>query len=456
MVVKKVIFFLGFYAIHRRISNGLVLILIFFCFMVFLDSAWGLIDWLETSRIAAAMANGDKNGDGNGIENREIVVSSIRAGMKREFAMMMKAQAECGIIMGQRRVTRSQNSPLTNKAEGIIGKNFMSKKKKKEDKHDVAEEGISEVEEVVDTGMVGGNEEMVGLVAKEGEQKLAQDGVEEVMVIREQGSEVEKIVSEDGAKEEVLIKELKNGIGELMDEELVEIGEEKRVKLDSCGGAVGVGGTVEGKSGGGDTVPESNVGATDFTSLNRAPQKTYFRRFKRSTLKPKEEAVEQPKVAAVEQPVVEVMEAVEQQPKVGALEQPTVEIMEAVEQPTAEVTQTVEHSKMEAVEQPIAEVMEPVEQLPKVEAAEQRKVEEAEQSGSEVVKDEEVVDRSSLVSVPTSSKLEMKMSKKVELKKLPTKLKELLETGFLEGLPVSYVRGSRVILTNLLLNLLAS
>lgn len=40
-------------------------------------------------------------------------------------------------------------------------------------------------------------------------------------------------------------------------------------------------------------------------------------------------------------------------------------------------------------------------------------------------------------------KLEMKMSKKVALKKLPTKIRELIDTGLLEGLPVKYVRGSR-------------
>ncbi|PSR86543.1 Increased DNA methylation like [Actinidia chinensis var. chinensis] len=38
-------------------------------------------------------------------------------------------------------------------------------------------------------------------------------------------------------------------------------------------------------------------------------------------------------------------------------------------------------------------------------------------------------------------KLEMKMSKKIELKRSPTKLRELLETGLLEGLPVRYLRG---------------
>ena len=52
--------------------------------------------------------------------------------------------------------------------------------------------------------------------------------------------------------------------------------------------------------------------------------------------------------------------------------------------------------------------------------------------------------------LPTTSKLEIKMSKTT-----PTKLKELLETGLLQGLRVRYIRGSRVIFIELLLNLLA-
>ncbi|KAK6926698.1 Zinc finger, PHD-finger [Dillenia turbinata] len=43
----------------------------------------------------------------------------------------------------------------------------------------------------------------------------------------------------------------------------------------------------------------------------------------------------------------------------------------------------------------------------------------------------------------TPKQMEIKMSKKVGVSKVPSKMKELLETGLLEGLPVSYIRGSR-------------
>ncbi|KAF8396498.1 hypothetical protein HHK36_018121 [Tetracentron sinense] len=48
---------------------------------------------------------------------------------------------------------------------------------------------------------------------------------------------------------------------------------------------------------------------------------------------------------------------------------------------------------------------------------------------------------------PRKNTLEMKMSKKIALTKFPSKLKELLETGMLEGLPVKYVWGKNVHLT---------
>ncbi|KAL6563652.1 hypothetical protein OROGR_002611 [Orobanche gracilis] len=50
---------------------------------------------------------------------------------------------------------------------------------------------------------------------------------------------------------------------------------------------------------------------------------------------------------------------------------------------------------------------------------------------------------SAVTSTTGLSKLEMKMSKKVELKRIPSRLKDLLETGLLEGLRVRYIHGSK-------------
>lgn len=66
-------------------------------------------------------------------------------------------------------------------------------------------------------------------------------------------------------------------------------------------------------------------------------------------------------------------------------------------------------------------------------------------SDVEFAKGEEAAETHAASPAPSSSKMEMKMSKKVELTKSPTRLKDLLDTGLLEGLSVQYIRGTRVI-----------
>ncbi|KAI3989607.1 hypothetical protein MKX01_036216, partial [Papaver californicum] len=63
----------------------------------------------------------------------------------------------------------------------------------------------------------------------------------------------------------------------------------------------------------------------------------------------------------------------------------------------------------------------------------------------QVVEGEEGIfgDRATLIRSPLSNKLEMKMSKKIGLTKFPTKINELLGTGMLEGLYVSYIFGKK-------------
>ncbi|XP_060169679.1 uncharacterized protein LOC132600489 isoform X1 [Lycium barbarum] len=58
------------------------------------------------------------------------------------------------------------------------------------------------------------------------------------------------------------------------------------------------------------------------------------------------------------------------------------------------------------------------------------------------IKIEEVRETDSAGTMSAPAKLELKMSKKVALTKIPTKLKDLLDTGLLEGLPVRYIRGN--------------
>ncbi|XP_020552448.1 uncharacterized protein LOC105170882 [Sesamum indicum] len=69
------------------------------------------------------------------MDSGEVVVSSIRAGMKREFAMMMKAQSEIGgLPAGGRRMTRSQSTAGSSKGNVQSADKVSSKVKGSESK----------------------------------------------------------------------------------------------------------------------------------------------------------------------------------------------------------------------------------------------------------------------------------------------------------------------------------
>ncbi|XP_075493034.1 uncharacterized protein LOC142530967 isoform X1 [Primulina tabacum] len=81
----------------------------------------------------------------------EVVVSSVRSGMKREFAMMMKAQSEMGgeLSVARRRVTRSQNT-------GSSGKDNVGscKRMKKEDGEKSGRKDMGKVDDEAESGLV--------------------------------------------------------------------------------------------------------------------------------------------------------------------------------------------------------------------------------------------------------------------------------------------------------------
>lgn len=307
------------------------------------------------------MANGNGNSDCNANASvaGELVVSSIKNGLKREFEMMMKAQAECVISLEQRRVTRSQSSPLIKKSPGKDAgfkdsdqglKGFNMRKKRKGDKRKGDKNGVAEEDKAVDVV----DAEM-----------LVEDGKKHNLLNNEEEETKSDVLDANSDEER---KEVKDGVKV-----------EKVIATDS----------------GVEEAPKSvTVGLeTEIGNVNSklaVPPKTYFRRFKK------------PKVAVIEEPKTEVVEKSRME---DVLEQSATEL-------------GVEKSRVEEV---------------------------LEQSATELVADEEVPERNSLeVSTSTLCKPETKMSKKVELSKIPTKLKELLETGLLEGLHVRYVRGARV------------
>ncbi|KAK4441232.1 Increased DNA methylation 1 [Sesamum alatum] len=265
------------------------------------------------------------------IDSGEIVVSSIRAGMKREFAMMMKAQSEMGgLPAGGRRVTRSQSTVSSSKgyvrSDDKVSrkvKGSESKKIKKDEGEKLGGEGVKRLDFDVLDGDKGEKRNAPEVVSNVGDDS----GDLEAGLVAVERREAEKV----GA-------ELREDMPLIIESPLPHVR-----------------GTV------GDSVHEDErpVGETSDLGYGRNEESTSgllerpLRRFTRSALKLHDEEMGLGSTAGV-------------------------------------------------------------------------------------------VDSGSAVTLTTSpSKLEMKMSKKVELKRIPTKLKDLLETGLLEGLHVRYVHGSK-------------
>ncbi|CAI9104954.1 OLC1v1003755C3 [Oldenlandia corymbosa var. corymbosa] len=507
----------------------------------------------KKSGTAGSMANGDGRSDdnGNGNEDGELFESTIRPGMKREFAMMMKAQAESGIFfgrervtrlnspfrqgrltrsqnspLGQGRVTRSQNSPLIKKSPGKNGDYFkkgrvkssdMRKKKKIEDENVIAGE-------VNDVEMLGDDGEQKGSVAAE-EEEVKSDIVDgnsddEKKQHQDRLLEVNEIVDNQGTEnrrgKENLTSEAKDGIVEYMNEDAPVLEEEGGVKVDSDSVAEeapesleklgfenegadsvevdirdpavennlpkdGISKCVcedlivlkedlgaknkavffgedapesvekvvpEGENGDSVKVAASDIG-TPVLPDNGVPERTYVRRFTRSLLKSKVEEV--PKQSGTGWMVNEAFFRSTLVPE----EERGVKVdsdFAAVKAPVSVGKVGLESEDGESVKvvafdagTPATDNRFPLQYARRfTRSLLKPKVGVPEQSGAEEMVDEEVSEGRTLASTSCSCKLEMKMSKKVELRKKPSRLKDLLDTGLLEGIPVRYVRSSRI------------
>ncbi|PIM99977.1 Histone acetyltransferase [Handroanthus impetiginosus] len=264
----------------------------------------------------------------------EIVVSSIRSGMKREFAMMMKAQSDLvGLPAGGRRVTRSQSSGSKDYSgsDGKINKRvkrYHSKRMKKDGAETLGGEDVGKLQavDVLDSDK-GANWDVVEVGSNGGDDSI---NLEDELVAVER-IEVEKL----GADNDIM-----EGVGQPLctQSSLPQVGNSDRDFIHEDDRTVG-----EASDSGLERTGEATCGLSDKP----------VRRFTRSSLK-----------------------------------------------------------------------------LLDVEM--------------EVRSSDGVVESGDAVTLTTSPlKLEMKMSKKVELKRVPTKLKHLLETGLLEGLQVRYIVGSK-------------
>uniref|UniRef100_A0A5B6ZWC6 PHD-type domain-containing protein n=1 Tax=Davidia involucrata TaxID=16924 RepID=A0A5B6ZWC6_DAVIN len=327
----------------------------------------------------------------NGTDSEDyVVLSRVRPGLKREFAFALKSQSEFASgSIGRTRARRSQNGSLGNGvSQNSSNKRFKSCGSK--DMKNDAEKASIEDKSV--TGMEKSMSDEAVKSDKVGD--MIGDDSEMVLSVSEEDepkSDVVDLTSDDERKTNLVesairMEEHKDDV-----EKLVEIGSSDEPKIN----------LVEAVS----------------------------------------EEVEEPKDDVVQPMCEEVAEAEDQAKKSDSDKFPLGEHTEKVEvKPPCNGENSMEPAILSVdgiVENASPE--KPIHSVLKSEA------ESTELSVTEDVKTEEVAESDVVSSLVTpANKLEMKMSKKIALKRLPTKLKELLETGLLEGLPVQYLRGSKV------------
>lgn len=268
------------------------------------------------------------------LDTTERMVSSIRAGMKREFAFIMKAQSEIGELPSGRRVTRSQSVVSPSRGSAVAERKISKKmkgsdsKKLKKDEKEILE---GEEENL-------GMDEQEKLGGEEGEGKL---GFVDVLG-GENGSN--RAVVEVASNIDDCSRSLEADLAVVGVSEAEKVGGSDRVPINEDDR------TLRAVSGLECQITEEGS--------SMASEK-HVRRFTRSALKVQDEDTE-----------------LGAETEVGA------------------------------------------------------------EAGAGAVSIETLT--------LSPSKLEMKMSKKIGLNRIPGKLRDLLETGLLEGLPVRYIHGSKV------------
>nr|BAF36342.1 hypothetical protein [Ipomoea trifida] len=390
----------------------------------------------------------------NRTEAGEVVISSIRTGMKREFAMMMKAQAECGISIGQKRVTRSQNGSLNGRASispqnGSRTKSSTVKRRKKEANVVTADQSLSHSNEKLDkteelrSKDEGEKVEKLPLTSEWEEPKSdvvdgasedekngtavdSEIGEQETACVMEReelnslgGSQKEKLINGDVAAKPVDVDNSGNGeennglvdCGGLFQKELLINGDvaEKPKEVDksdndkqsdslvNCGGGV----EKEKELNGDVTEKMMDVDKTDNKEQLDSLMELAMEELPMSgDCKTKSEAIKAD--CAYGSALATVPESVENS-----------KVSTSSEKPLRRFTRSCLKPKQQAMSA----------------------------SPAEDTKAEDALESDEASAIGTTSKLEMKMSKKVALVKIPTKLKGLLATGLLEGLPVRYARG---------------
>ncbi|XP_057781874.1 uncharacterized protein LOC131000121 [Salvia miltiorrhiza] len=352
------------------------------------------------------------------MDTSDIVVSSIRAGMKREFAFMMKAQSEMGGLPAGRRVTRSQRGASSRRGTSsrrgyVVSESKINKKRKgsASKKSKKIEEDKAETEDVVKLELSNvldgdnGAERVVDIVSDMGDctRNLEAD------LVTVMGDEAEeKVGARNLEADSVAVvgdeTEEKAGARNLEADSVAVVGDETEEKVSASNLEVDSVAVVRGEA-------EEKVGArnleVDIVAKvgDEADEKV-------ST--DSREGIVQP--LCTDSPV----------DQVGGSDRVSTHEDDRILSSASDLgcESTAEHTSM-ALDKPLRRFTRSALKL-------QDGTTEL-GSGAGAVK--------SMTTSP--SKLEMKMSKKIGLKRNPFKLKDLLDTGLLEGLHVCYVNGSK-------------
>ncbi|CAK9150475.1 unnamed protein product [Ilex paraguariensis] len=333
----------------------------------------------------------------NDTKSDELLVSSIRSGNKREFALMMKQQSECAVLLGRKRVTRSQTGVLINGALNNSSHKNVKSCDLKERKNDAKmtsldDELMADLEKLVnDEVVVNDNGNEIGY----DKEKLDMVGEEE-----EPKSDVVDFTSDDERKSNLVQSAIR-------EEEPIEVAQKPIYEVE-----------IKSEKG----LENESVDATRVNIGEEVSDKGLESMCE--DLPKTEDQVKQSK--SVKFPINESVEKVQ------------------VETPFTELGNTVGCSVLvgDGIGQSTL-VEKPMRRITRSLLKSKGRVSEA--SGTNHVKTDEVAESDVLsAAVNPAKKLEMKMSKKVELKRSPTNLKELLGTGLLEGIAVRYICGLMV------------
>ncbi|KAG5515623.1 hypothetical protein RHGRI_036610 [Rhododendron griersonianum] len=390
----------------------------------------------------------------NGADAEEyVVVSRVRPGLKREFAFAWKSQADCAGSTGRTRARRTPNGALGNEAskDSSSSKRFKSSESNKDsesvEKHKLigsTENVGSDVERLISVSEDEPKSDVVDSTSDDEQRSVfVESAVKEVVsmgieLVRDMGNAANEDAGKDVSEQpcegaEISAQKLNtepcDGVVER-----TEISAQK-LHTEPCDGVVEraeISARMLSTEPGEGVIERAEISAQE---LNREPGDGVVERAEISARKlntePCDGVVERAEISArmlSTEPGDLVVERAEilarklnTEPCDGVVEKAEISAQKSNREPGGVIERAFDETPVRRVTRSAVKVVN----------------ETLKRSDTEEVK---TGDRSQSVLL---GKLEKKTPKRIKVKKYPTMLKELLETGLLEGLPVKYLRGMK-------------